>query len=70
MITDLQLHAFVDRQLSSQEAGEILSEAARSPELAARIDALQQLKAMLHHAYSAPPVAGRDCGRRLATHSD
>lgn len=51
MITDFQIHAFVDRELDSREQSEILCEAARSPELAMRIADLQQLKQLLKHAY-------------------
>lgn len=57
MTTDFQLHAFVDQQLTSREQCRILSEAARSPELARRIADLQQLKQLVRHAYqSAEPT--------------
>lgn len=51
MITDFQIHAFVDRELDSREQSEVLCEAARSPELAMRIADLQQLKHLLKYAY-------------------
>jgi hypothetical protein len=51
MISDFQIHAFVDRELDSREQSEILCEAARSPELAMRIADLQQLKHLLKYAY-------------------
>jgi anti-sigma factor RsiW len=71
MITDYQLHAFVDRQLSGSETGEILAEATRSPELAVRIAGLQQLKALLRHAYAAPSADSSPAKRRrLATQAD
>jgi anti-sigma factor RsiW len=56
MITDWQIHAYVDQQLDSREHSEILCAAARSPELAMRIAELQQLKQLLRHAYEKPPT--------------
>jgi len=55
VITEAEVHAFVDLQLGSREQGKILSEAARSPELASRIADLQQLKQLVRHAYQ--PIA-------------
>lgn len=61
MITDFQIHAYVDRELGNREQGEILCQAARDPELAMRIAELQQLKQLLRHAYeNAEPAASYD----------
>lgn len=58
MITDMQLHAFVDRQLDSAEQARVLAEAARSPELAARLAELQRLKHLVECAYATGVCAG------------
>jgi hypothetical protein len=63
MITDFQLHAFIDRQLGSREEGEILREAARSPGLARRIADLQQLKQLVRRAYYPAETTTADAGK-------
>ncbi len=64
MMTDFQLHAFVDHQLSGVEQSEILQEAAVSADLARRIATLQHLKELVRHAYQdAQPPDRRDLRR-------
>ena len=53
MITDYELHAFVDDQLACEERLHVLEAARESPLLAARLIELQRLKALLQFAYRA-----------------
>lgn len=51
MITDFELHAFVDDQLSSRERRYVLEQIATSPALAGRLAELQRLKQLVRAAY-------------------
>jgi len=62
MITDFELHAFVDDQLAGEERASVLEETARSAELAARLNELRNLKQLVQLAYrdTVAPDSGQD----------
>jgi len=52
MITEFELHAFVDGELVGQEHAHVLEAAAQSTELHARLDQLRALKKLMRTAYA------------------
>ncbi len=58
-VTEFQLNAFVDGQMSAEEQTDILSQAAADGDLARRIATLQHLKQLLRHAYADAQVPER-----------
>jgi anti-sigma factor RsiW len=75
MITDFELQALVDGQLSNKQRSDLLDEIRRSAELRARFEELQQLKQLIRQAYRddapSPPAkpkrtANRDRRRHAA----
>jgi anti-sigma factor RsiW len=55
MITDCELHAFVDGQLAGQERSHVLEASSKSPLLSRRLAELQRLKQLVQSAYREPP---------------
>ncbi len=51
MITEFEIHAFVDNQLASQERARVLEEARKSELLAGHLGELQRLKQLMRRAY-------------------
>jgi len=54
-ISDEELHAFIDGQLSIADQARVLSAIDRDPALQRRAAEFQQTKALLRHAYERPP---------------
>jgi anti-sigma factor RsiW len=75
MITDFELHAFVDDQLANEERASVLEETARSAELAARLNELRNLKQLVQLAYrdAGEPGSGSGASQKAdaqdATHT-
>jgi anti-sigma factor RsiW len=51
MITDFELHAFVDDQLAGEERSHVLKEIRTSQRLASHLAELQRLKRLVRSAY-------------------
>ena len=50
--TELELHAFVDNELASQEKEKVLNAALQSPSVRDKLNDLQTLKDLLRYSYS------------------
>ena len=68
MITDFELHAFVDDQLAEEERAGVLEETATSTRLAARLNELRNLKQLVQLAY--PDTGAPDSGRNSSPVAD
>lgn len=52
MITELELHAYIDNELSDTEHNRITELALNSPAILAQLNELQHLKSLIWSAYS------------------
>ena len=57
---EIELHAYVDGELSPEQQAEMLAEMQRDPELARQVCEIQNLKSRLKLAYDTPPGMPRD----------
>lgn len=63
-ITEEELNAFVDGQLSTADRARVLEAIHRDPALRRRVAEFQQTKALLRHAYERPPQARESRGAK------
>lgn len=52
MITEFELHAYIDGELAEEERNAVLEATSRSPALRARLNELRQLKEMVRTGYA------------------
>jgi len=63
-ITEEELNAFVDGQLSTADRARVLEAINRDSALQRRVAEFQQTKALLRHAYEQPPQARESCSAK------